>query len=554
MSVGLKELVSRFPWNRWRFCLIAVGIGLAVRTAALVFTARLPFWTHYRLDAALYHDLGRAFAAGDIALGNEVLHMSPGYSWLVGCLYVLFGSGPLPVRIVQLLLGLVTIAVVYEAARLAGGERTARIAALATALYGPFIFYEENILVASWATFLDALLIYATLRAEQAGHAVFRRWLAVGLIWGLAIIARPNALLLVIVLIAALALGARGRSVFTRGLAGVFLGAALIVSPVTLRNYLLTGEPVLVTDSGGMNFYLGNGPGARGVFRVPKEMPRADNAAVQFPSFVAAAEKETGHSMTRREANAFWYDKTLRAMATDPAGWLRLLGRKALLFWNAYEVPNTYDYQFFREINPVLGLPLVQFNWIAPFALLGLVLVFRSRQRPQIVVAGFNLVFFSSIVAFFVLSHYRVSGVPGLIITAAFCIDELWTALAGRKWPLTVACILALAGGAILVNLQLLDKPFDDEYFKLGYAYHMQGDVEAAAFNYQAALAINPENISAHKNMAMLLENEAAGSGRAKAEAIGHWRMVEKLARRWKDEKRLREAQNHLERMLGPSP
>src|SRR5207247_1262793 len=110
----------------------------------------------------------------------------------------------------------------------------------------------------------------------------------------------------------------------------LFLGLALVIAPVTLRNRLLGGEWVLVTHSGGINFYLGNGPGAEGTFRVPDFLPEAVNADAQFESFRTYAEKMTGRNLTTKEASDYWYDMTWAFIFANPMKWLKLLWTKFL--------------------------------------------------------------------------------------------------------------------------------------------------------------------------------------------------------------------------------
>ena len=40
------------------------------------------------------------------------------------------------------------------------------------------------------------------------------------------------------------------------------LGAVLVIAPVTLRNYTIGGDFVLISYNGGVNFYLGNNANA----------------------------------------------------------------------------------------------------------------------------------------------------------------------------------------------------------------------------------------------------------------------------------------------------
>lgn len=49
-------------------------------------------------------------------------------------------------------------------------------------------------------------------------------------------------------------------------------------------------------------------------------------------------------------------------------------------------------------------------------------------------------------------------------------------------------------------------KPSDDEWYKLGVAWHRQARLAEAEGCYHRALAINAHNVSARKNLAMLFE------------------------------------------------
>lgn len=539
---------------------IVVGTGLIARVAVLAYETRLPSFTHHRLDAELYDMAGRLIAGGDVALGNQVYHSSPLYSYLVGAVYAAFGAGPWGIRIVQLVLGIGTAVLVHEAARRLLGPRAALACGLAAALYGPLLFYETKLLSETLGTFLHALLFWlalgvlgrtrddreaavaASLPPPASSPPPLRQFFAIGLVLGLCVITRASALVLLVPLLVVV-FGVRGTHRARAGAgAALIAGAALAIAPVTLRNLVVAGEPVLVTDSGGLNFYLGNGPGAHGSFRVPAELPVARNAPAQFLAFRAFAERETGRRLSAREVDAFWYRRTWAAIADDPGRWLRLMAEKAWLYVNARELPNAYDYAFHRLLHPVLALPLVQFGWIAPLAVFGTVLLAVRRGRPGLFVALWNSVMAAQVIAFFVVDRYRLPAVPALIVAAgAGGVSLAEWVRARRRGPL-VASAAALAALALVVHWPKFPKPFDDEWFKLGYAYHVQGKLEHAETAYRRALAINAANLSARKNLALLLE--ARGDPAARAE----WERLYEVARQ-------KGATHHAEearRRLGP--
>lgn len=546
MAVGLANRDVRLPaW--WPLAALLVA-GALLRLAATYAQSVLPLFEHHRLDALVYHEAGRAVAAGDWAIGDGVLHMSPGYSYFVGLVYTCFGDGPWPIRIAQIALGLATVALVYGAALLLWSDRRwATAAAAISALYGPFVFYELHLVAATLAVFAHALVVYLALRA-MARPASLAAWAAVGTAWGLAVLVRPTALLFGAPLAAAVYAATRGAALRARAarLAILLVAAGGLIAPVTIRNAVIGGELVLVTDSGGLNFYLGNGPGAIGTFRIPRDMPDATNAVAQFRAFEAVAARELARPVSSREVNAYWYGKAWDEIRARPSRWARLLLEKAWLFWNARELPNTHDYAFHREINPVLSLPLVQFAWLSPLALLGVIALTVRRRAPEIFVAGMIAVQLIAMIAFFVLSHYRLPAVPALILAALAGVRTFVDAVRTRRVRALAWCAPVLIAAIPIVFASKLPRPLDDEYFKLGYAYHVQRDLDAAEASYLRALAINEDNASAHKNLARLYE--ARGEiGRARA----HWRRVATIGRRRGSTRHVDEAQRALARLSG---
>jgi hypothetical protein len=132
-------------------------------------------------------------------------------------------------------------------------------------------------------------------------------------------------------------------------------------------------------------------------------------------SRTTAAERALGRPLRPGQVEAYWYRRTLDDIRAHPGRFAALLARKLSLFWNAYELLSTYDYHFTRRLNPVLGAPLIQFRLLAPFALLGTLLLFtRRRDRLALLCALFNLTACASVVLFFVLGHYRMAALPDL--------------------------------------------------------------------------------------------------------------------------------------------
>ena len=76
--------------------------------------------------------------------------------------------------------------------------------------------------------------------------------------------------------------------------------------------------------------------------------------------------------MTTRDASRFWFGEGLAWIRAHPGAWLRLMVKKAVVLWEAYEVPDNLDYYVYRETAPVLRLPLPGFGLVAPLGRLDL--------------------------------------------------------------------------------------------------------------------------------------------------------------------------------------
>jgi 4-amino-4-deoxy-L-arabinose transferase-like glycosyltransferase len=516
-------------------------VALAVRAVSLHFESQLPMFRAVWLDSQIYDDAGKIIAGGDWTLGREVLHMSPAYCYLVGFVYSFLGGGPWPIRVVEIAIGLITVASVFGAARRLFGEWWGFAAGLVAALYGPFIFYDTQLLADGLATALSAAFLYLLLRAREAGNRRFFLWVSLGLVWGLAIITRPNALLLVVPV--ALAAWSTGGSRRDRVLAFCVAGlaAVLMVLPISFRNLLVAKEAVLVTDTGGMNFYIGNGPDSAGTFHAPPGVPDADKPRAQFIAYKNIAERATGYSLNARQVDTFWVTKTWRYIGQHPLVWLRLMGEKLWLFWNAREVSNTEDYSFVRTLNPLLGGPLIQFGWIAPFALVGTFLFLFRRRKDEWVVGATNLMLCAANIAVFILARYRLAAVPGLIVAAVGCLSWLVELGRQRAWRPLIGVAVAFVPLLLLVWAPKLPPSPDLQYLKLGNAYYATGDLAAARVAYQTSVDHNADNISAQKNVAVL--SEVLGD---RPQSQAHWREVARIASQTGREEYAKEAAKHL--------
>lgn len=243
-------------------------------------------------------------------------------------------------------------------------------------------------------------------------------------------------------------LGPRGTGpwpVLTR-IALVFLGAALTILPVTLRNRLVGGEWVLIATNGGVNFYIGNNPQADGIAAVVPGT-RADWEG-GYEDTHRIPEQELDRRLTESEVSAYWFNKGLAWIRGHPGAWLRLTLHKLGLFWVPHEIPNNQPIRFFAGLSDIAPLFLLGFPPVAILGLAGLATL-RDRWRVWSLPVLFGAITMATVVVFFCPARYRLPVVPILLLlTAAGVVrlPELWRDRRRRALGTYAAVAAAVAG------------------------------------------------------------------------------------------------------------
>jgi Flp pilus assembly protein TadD len=515
---------------RARPALIFAALLLAavvVRAIFLVQLGRSELGDVLSLDSRFYLEIAHGIVAGE-ALPPGALTFNPLYPLFLAGVFRIFGEGLLAPRVIQLVLGLLTIVLVYCAgARIVEGPREGRpsgraVAVISTAmaiLYAQFVLYEGMLLSTSLEVFLLAgafvlaLSLDEDLKGERFMMLGSRRippWLAgvlLGALCGIGSLGRPNLfLLLAVALPIWLILGNRRKRRGLMPALGCIVGAALFIAPTIAYNAARTGRFVPVTAHGGINFYIGNLPESRGVYRPPADI-RADMRGM-LDDAKAKAEAETGRSMTQPEVSDYFFRAALDTIAHDPAAWLRLMGRKFVLFFNGAEVPDVPSVYFCEKACGVLGFLFVPFSVIAPLGICGFFVLLRSR-RNRSVVSLFLACAIVSVLLFFVNVRYRLPAVSILITLSGFLIAWAARELSRSRFKrvaLTAAAAVALF--LLVSNRTMVQVSPSAAYAYLGNYYIEHGNEAKAAAAFAEAYRLDPAQSEAMINYARILRRQ----------------------------------------------
>lgn len=480
------------------------------------------------LDMRFYHDLAAALASGG-GLPPGGLTFNPLYPFFLVIVFRIFGDGLMAPRLIQALAGILTIWLIFISARqLAGnpgrdssgddgyrGDIAGITAAALALLYPQFLLYEGSLLATSLVTlvmaasFCTSLKMTAALRGGEmkvCGRAVPLAAAAafLGILSGAGIMGRPNIFLFLAPLLAAWLFFASGRGAKRWKLPLLyFAGLAVILAPASIYNASRAGTPVPVTSHGGINLYVGNMPGAKGLYNPPEGMRRDMRGLIEDSR--AVAERASGGKLSDAEVSAFWSARARERIVTDTGGWLILLGRKFLLFWNGGELGDIVDIELMREECPVFRVLIVRFALISTLALAGMILVIRSSSGrwPFMIFLASSM---AAVVLFYFNTRYRLPSVPVLAVSAGYFVAWTVEKISKRAWKqLAPAALIVLFFSVAVTGREIFTVNRAATYTFLGNHYMVSGDEEKAMASFSEALRLDPESVENRINFARVL-------------------------------------------------
>ena len=452
-STEVKEEPNVLAKSRLARTPVILAIGLVALFLRVIYiieiwpnaVARLPM-----IDAEAYRARALEILGGDW-LGASVYYLDPLYPFFLAALYTVIPPDSMGILIAQAFLDSLSVMLIMLIARRVFDDRTAFIAGVIAASYKLFFYYDGLLLKAPLMIFLMVSALYLVTRA--ADQARVRAWFPAGLLVGLAALTRGNSLLFVPgLLIWLLGFGQGTRRVRLVSALVFGLGLATAILPITLRNYVVGDDVVLLNSQAGQNFYIGNfHANDTGAYLAPPFL--RPNPKVEEADFKNEAQRISGREMKPSEVSNFWLRRGLEEIASDPPHFIKHTFRKAMVFLNHYEIPDNSSYEYYQlRVSKMLNLPFPSFAWILPLGLCGM---FLSRKRPlAVVLILFFFSYASGLLLFFNLSRMRLPVVPVVILFAAFFLGHLWNLVRKRELKQLVVPGLALA---VLYPITLMD-------------------------------------------------------------------------------------------------
>lgn len=270
----------RSPDARWLLAVFAVAL-LVRLVVALVVT---PDPRDGRFDDSVWYDTAaRHIAAGDGYVSDVTVWVDadgdriypdqndltptalwpPAYPFTLGAIYVLTDDSVTAARMMNVLWGALTVALVFLIARKLFDTTTAVFAGAALAFMPSHVLFTSILLSETYFGFLLALVlavsVFFVFDRPKPSLAVM---VALGALTAFTGYVRGEFLAFGAVLALLVLLHLRREAVLP--LAALAFGAALIVVPWTVRNARVMGEPIVGTTGSGRTMYQGHNPLADG--------------------------------------------------------------------------------------------------------------------------------------------------------------------------------------------------------------------------------------------------------------------------------------------------
>lgn len=459
---------------------LALGAGLILRIIYFFWSLDLPFFDHPITDALYHHRWAEAIANG-IWWNGQPFFRAPLYPYTLGLLYSLFGSSVWIGKVFGHLIGVATGALVMCLAHQIGGKRVAVIASVLWLGSGLLLFFEGELLLDSFFTFLSLASVYLLITSESRPY----RLALAGMVLGLAAVTRPTILVCIPVYVGWLYVQRRH---FTMSDYTVFgLAAALPILVVTGLNTSALGRPAGIAMQGGINFYIGNHEQATGY---SAQLPEPWGYAWNYRQLSAHAESEVGQNLDAVEVSDYYYGKGADFLLEHPAHAAGLFLKKGMLSLNRATISNNLNLPFISKRIPMLTWLPVRVWWLFPLALVGLLLK-QSSIADRRMLWLFVLLYTSTLILFFVAERFRLPIVPILIVLAASGASTLWEVRRSRL----PAALAILTCGLLFTAPNWYDLDVENEgmaYFNLGNVALRTGQNANAVAWYDSALAASP--------------------------------------------------------------
>ncbi len=425
-----RRLASHVAW-----VVVILAVALTARSLWVAYAPADPSDGRHLNDTQFYFGSAVQLAEGKGYVspwtGVTTAQWPPGYTFLLGGLFRLFGAHVEVGWAANIVLGALTCIALYVVGCLIGGQRVGALAGLALAVLPGHVFFSSALLSEIPFTLLTVVTMALILIVPRArGDRMALRLAVVGALIGVAALVRGQGLILLPMAALFWWLSTADLLRALKWTAVIAAASLLVIVPWTVRNHKAMGSFVFISTNQGGNLYMGNHEGASGGF--------------QFEAGVWIVDEYAHLSLKRQEVESS--NRALREgiefMFSHPDKELQLIGSKlrylyqddeeSLSWIDAPEVGKPL------ESRPILA-DIANDSYFAILALSAGGLVYWLR-RPRSAVAlplVMVLLFTAGQLLFFTVTRFHFPMLPSFCLLAAVGVvkgvEGLWSWAAARR-------------------------------------------------------------------------------------------------------------------------
>jgi hypothetical protein len=488
------------------YALWAVIFALCVQRCLyhLAYLRNDPFALVTIADGQVYEDAARDILAFPY-WGSKPFYLQGAYAYLLAAGILPNGSvvGGLVLQLIAAIAGLMLFGL---AARACFGPRVG-LSSLIVLLACPDVsFYENKYLSVGLAMFACMLLLWTF--ARNLNRPSFLRACSVGASAGLCALARPNLILIAPFCAIGVWLAAQHRSQFARALLvlGVLAGLAGTLTPMLVRNWVVTGTPtVFPSHGGGIPFLIGNNPDSNGRWNDVGGLLGGQVSLERDELAARLGIHAQGADLDAAIGSAL-YDRAFDFILNHPVSYLGLELKKLWALSGNHAYVHDYDLLGEQELlGPAFpfGLP---FGIVLGLGTLGLFLLYRRAREARHdrthaalcwVLYGLVLATLVANLVWFTAAQHRLPLYVPLAFAAGPALDAIVrrlrrTAPAGAL-PIAAWVVSGLLCAQAFYPRVASPKPSSTHYFNLATVEELLGRPEAALAHYALATERNPK-------------------------------------------------------------
>ncbi len=361
-------------------------------------------------DGRIY-ELAARDILGHPPLGTEPFYLQGTYAYFMAlCMWA--RADVSMVLLGQLTLSAFTIWVFHRVTVRIFGLTAGTLSTVVLLACPALMFYENKFLSAQLGVAGNVAVLWAF--SHYRSRSTPRRAGVLGIAAAVAVLARPNMLLLLPFLAAAIWRGRGADGPWRRHIGALVLGFLVGVTPMTLRNIEVTGDATFMpTHGGGTSFYIGNNPRANGLW---------NTAGGLLTPEVVREREELAHGLGVADragtVGSELYGRAFAYMRERPGDWVRLQFKKIWLTFGNDELTQDYDWQGEAETLGWARWIQLPFGLLLGIGALGLARLCRLTEHRVWwwVIGGQLTAVLAANILFFTSSQHRLA----LVVPLAF--------------------------------------------------------------------------------------------------------------------------------------